>query len=284
MGSEEDAALLREEKERKSEGVEELMEEGGAEERKKGEKGWRYGAVSSRRRSSMELEMDDGSRGGRARADSRRRYFSLDAKVHPSQRWIPRTCRFTRAGEWNERRSVSPFVFLSFARTLPSRSDACFQTILLRSLLQLLRTNPISPSTGISPSRPPLLSRLPSFVRVTLSLSFVRAIKPDLLLFGFDLQAKAFVDSGDGLNDDVSPNRSAHEIAQGQECLRKDICRHPIGRTVRERDDFVLEEFAPVFVRDVNVLCSLRMGPVLGCFDCSLVVDVDVNGGNVVST
>ena len=68
MGSEEDAALLREKKERKSKGVVDLMGEGVEEERKKGEKGWRYGAVSSRRRSSMELEMDDGSRGGRAQS------------------------------------------------------------------------------------------------------------------------------------------------------------------------------------------------------------------------
>lgn len=67
MGSEEDAALLREVKERKSEGVEEHMGEGEAEERKKGEKGWRYGAVS-RRRPSMGLQMDDGSRGGRAQS------------------------------------------------------------------------------------------------------------------------------------------------------------------------------------------------------------------------
>ena len=63
MGSEEDALLVREEREREKEGGE--VVEG----RKKGEKGWRYGAVSSRRRSSMELEMNDGSRGGRARAD-----------------------------------------------------------------------------------------------------------------------------------------------------------------------------------------------------------------------
>jgi len=57
MGSEEDAALLREEKERKSEGVEELIEEGGAEERKKGEKGWRYGAWSLRW--TIDLEVDE---------------------------------------------------------------------------------------------------------------------------------------------------------------------------------------------------------------------------------
>jgi len=127
----------------------------------------------------MDLEADE------RRADSRRRYFSLDPTVHSSQRWIPRTCRFGRAGEWDERRSVSPFVFLSFAQTLPFRSDACFQTLLLRSLLQSSRTNPISPLTGISPSRPPLLSRLLSFVRVTLSLSLSCA-PSNLIHFHFD--------------------------------------------------------------------------------------------------